>query len=124
MRRRARGFVRNPRWCADDRRERERSGLPEQRCAQAAIGHHVLQGFVGVVLGDRAIIVVMMRLLLPMKRRVRDFFCIGECGRLPSDGKRLPEHREQQKNNCEAPSHVNSLLEALDRAQAEGRALS
>jgi hypothetical protein len=26
----------------------------------------------------------------------------------------LPEHREQQKNDSEAPTHVNSLLEALN----------
>ncbi|MNV97629.1 hypothetical protein D3C71_1927760 [compost metagenome] len=114
MRRRARGFVRDPGACAGERRKREGSARPDQRCAQAAIGHHMLHGFVGIILRDRAIVVVVMGLLLPVECRMRDFLCIGKCGRLPGNGKGLPEHREQQKNESEAPTHTNSLLEALN----------
>lgn len=72
----------------------------------------MLQRFVGIVLGDRTIVVVMVALFLPVECRMSDFFRLGECGRLPSDGNGLPKYREQQEKHCEAPTHAKSLAEA------------
>ena len=72
----------------------------------------MLQGFVGPVQRDRSVIVMMVGFLLPMKHRVPNLLCIRERGRLPGNGKDLPDRREQQKNNCEAPTHAISLPEA------------
>ncbi|MNL32418.1 hypothetical protein D3C87_1542670 [compost metagenome] len=55
---------------------------------------------------------VMMGLLLPVQRRVCDFLCVGEGGRLPSDGKGLPKHRKQQKNEGKPATHLASLSDA------------
>ena len=85
-------FVRDQRPCADSRCKRERRGRPDRRTTQAAVGNDMLQGFIGVVQGDRSIVVMMVGFLLPVKHRVRDLLRIGERGRLSSDGKGLPKH--------------------------------
>ena len=59
--------------------------------AQATIGDNMLQGFVGIVQGDGAVIVMMVGFLLPMKHCVRNLLRICERSRLPSDGKGLPK---------------------------------
>ena len=72
----------------------------------------MLQRFIGIVLGHRAVVVVMVAFFLPMKHRMGNFLGIGEHRRLPGDGNGLPKHREQQEKHCEAPTHAKSLAEA------------
>ena len=66
---------------------------------------------VGVVEGDRSVVVMMVGLLLPVKHRVRNLLCIRERRRLPGDGEGLPKRGEQQKNEGEPTRHGASLAD-------------
>ena len=54
----------------------------------------MLPGLVGVVLDDRAIVMVVVRLAQRVHRHMRHFVNIRECRSLPSYGKGLPQHGE------------------------------
>lgn len=71
----------------------------------------MLQGFVGVVLRHRAIFMVVVRLLLPVKHCVGRFLRAAEGRGLTGNGDHLPEGRDHQKNEDEPTTHRVSLVE-------------
>ena len=95
------------------RGEAERCSPEHRGCAEAAVCHHVLQGFVRVVSRDRTVFMVVMAFTLPMQHRVRGFVGVAEGGGLTSDGDHLPKGRENEKNEDEAATHRMSLSRGL-----------
>jgi hypothetical protein len=85
----------------------------DRRAAETPIGDHVSSRFIRVVLRDGTVIVVMMRLLLPMKDRMRSLLDIAQRLRVAANGQALPEGTDQQEQQGDAVAHGRSLAEGL-----------
>lgn len=72
---------------------------------QAAIGNDMLERFVGVVPGHRAVLMVVVLLFLPVQQGVGRLFCRAEDRGLACDGNDLPERRDDEKNEDESAAH-------------------
>lgn len=77
----------------------------QKRAAHAAVGDDMLPGFIGIVLDDRTIIMVVMRVAQGVHRYVRNFLRLRECRSLPSYGKGLPDNGEQHQGKGEPTAH-------------------
>jgi hypothetical protein len=82
----------------------------QKRAAHAAIGDYMLPGFIGIVLDDRAIVMVVVRPAQRVHRHVRHFVGIRECLSLPSKGKGLPQDGEQHQGKGELAAHRGILI--------------
>lgn len=78
------------------RAEQRHARRHDRGAAEASICNDVLHGLVRGILRDQAVVVVMMRLLLPMKHHMRRLFHITQRLQMASDGQGLPEGRDQQ----------------------------
>ncbi len=89
--------------------------------AQAAIGNDVLERFVRVVLGHRAILMVVVLLFLPVQQGVRRFFLRAKSRGLARDGNDLPKRRDDEKNEDQSTMHGSSLVEWVGSSVAARR---
>jgi hypothetical protein len=99
----------------------EGSRGPDGRVAQAAVGYHVFNRLVRVILGNRTVIVMMMRLPLPVQQGVSNLFHLCEGSGLARNGESLPNRREQEKDEGKPAAHPASLAEAALRTLAKSR---
>lgn len=87
--------------------------------AQAAIGDDVLERFVGIVAGHRAVLMVVVLLFLPVQQGVGRRFRRAEGRGLARDGNHLPERRDDEKNEDESAAHPSSLARASRPTQPD-----
>lgn len=71
----------------------------------------MLHRLVRVILGNRSVILVMMRLPLPVQDGMGHGFRLCKCDGLASDGESLAKRREQDEDEGKPAAHSASLAE-------------